>query len=469
MFQTLVLNDSTLTDTLKQLSGLNNNKVYFWRVNAKDAGGNVSAFASAYRFSTQYLIGYANLQWPAAGQIQLGDSIAVYAQVWIDGKTNQTGATPNLEGWIGYSTSNTNPNTWTNWVPATFNVDAGNNDEFWVNNFGKNLPKGTYYYASRFRFENGDYAYGGYSTNGGGFWNGTNNVSGVLSVRPLPIATPANLTALNIGIKKIRLDWTDNANNETGYTVERKSGDTLSALPYQVIASLVAGANNYVDTLLNDTTLYTYRVRAFNADTVSLYSNQTTIMTLIPVEFAGFQSSISGTFVNLVWDTKTEKNNMGFQVERKTDQGWIAVGFVKGSGTTTEPKTYRFKDTLPAYRKDQSIEYRLKQIDYSGTFEYSPVITIDLSQIPLEYALYQNYPNPFNPVTNISFSVPERTAVTLTLFNALGEKVKDILNTVYEAGVYTIQFSAIDIPSGVYYYQLSTGKFRKTAKMVVLK
>lgn len=124
------------------------------------------------------IIDWCNLQWPSSGAINSGDSYNVYAQTWIDGQTSTPGVTPGLDCWIGYSTSNTNPNTWTNWVPATFNTDAGNNDEF-VADIGSGLGGGSYYYASRFQFNGGGYYYGGFNS---GFWDGSTNVSGTLIV-----------------------------------------------------------------------------------------------------------------------------------------------------------------------------------------------------------------------------------------------------------------------------------------------
>lgn len=132
-------------------------------------------------------IDWANLQWPPNGNINEGDNFIVYAQAWINGATQNTGATPGLECWIGYSTENTNPNTWTNWVPAVFNVDVGNNDEFMANIGTAIQGGGTYYYASRWRYNGGQYYYGGYNTGGGGFWDGTNNISGILTVNGKPV------------------------------------------------------------------------------------------------------------------------------------------------------------------------------------------------------------------------------------------------------------------------------------------
>ncbi|QOJ28303.1 MAG: T9SS type A sorting domain-containing protein [Ignavibacteriales bacterium] len=137
----------------------------------------------AYEFPVGVTIGWANLQWPPAATINVGGSNTVYGQIWVDGVTTPPGQAPGISAWVGYNTTNDDPSGWTNWVPATYNVDAGNNDEYMAS-IGMNLAPGTYYYAYRYQLYGGAYYYGGYSTNGGGQWNGTTNVSGTLTVQP---------------------------------------------------------------------------------------------------------------------------------------------------------------------------------------------------------------------------------------------------------------------------------------------
>lgn len=137
-------------------------------------------------------IDWCNLQYPASGMITAGGTFNVYAQVYEPGITPGEGAGSGISAWIGYSTANDNPATgtgWT-WVPATHNAAVtGNNDEYMAN-IATGLTPGTYYYASRFKYSLADYVYGGYNAGGGGFWDGTNNVSGVLTVNvpPMPNA-----------------------------------------------------------------------------------------------------------------------------------------------------------------------------------------------------------------------------------------------------------------------------------------
>lgn len=163
--------------TLSPLSGIR-----YIILQAISAYGN-NMFIDSLAIESLGDIGWCNLQWPNSATITAGDSTWVFGQVWIDGMTNQSGQTPGLEAWVGINSSNTNPSTWTNWKPAVFNVDVGNNDEFMAY-IGQDLAPGTYYYAFRYKYLQSDYKYGGFSSTGGGFWDSTNNVSGVLTVNP---------------------------------------------------------------------------------------------------------------------------------------------------------------------------------------------------------------------------------------------------------------------------------------------
>jgi len=140
---------------------------------------------------------YVSLQWPPTITIPQGGNGTVYGQIYegtlTDVVPNIDGQAPGITAWVGVSpiASNTNPNTWTNWVPATWNSGhISNNDEYQAT-IGATLLPGTYYYATRFRLNSGAYVYGGMdSSNNGNFWNGTTYNSGILTVTPPP--APAN-------------------------------------------------------------------------------------------------------------------------------------------------------------------------------------------------------------------------------------------------------------------------------------
>jgi hypothetical protein len=89
--------------------------------------------------------------------------------------------------------------------------------------------------------------------------------------------------------------------------------------------------------------------------------------------------------------------------------------------------------------------------------------------IPKVYSLEQNYPNPFNPATTIRFSIPEAGTVNLSIYNLIGEKVADILNSELKSGSYEVSFDASALSSGVYFYTIEAGNFISTKKMILLK
>lgn len=187
---------------------------------------------------------------------------------------------------------------------------------------------------------------------------------------------------------------------------------------------------------------------------------------LVPVEFTSFTSLVDGNNVILNWSTATELNNLGFEIQRSVAGNEFAtIGFVSGHGTTTEAKNYRFID---ANLNQGSYTYRLKQVDFNGTFSYSDQINVEVIS-PVNFELSQNYPNPFNPGTTIKFAIPQSSNVTLKIFNALGQEVQTVLNQNMEAGVHSVDFNASELNSGVYFYRLDAGSFSEVRKMTLIK
>ena len=105
----------------------------------------------------------------------------------------------------------------------------------------------------------------------------------------------------------------------------------------------------------------------------------------------------------------------------------------------------------------------------NGTTYGNIVIVEDEQLIPTEIALEQNYPNPFNPSTTIKFSLPSSGYATLKIYNALGEEVAELLDKKLTNGTYQVEWNASNVPSGVYFYQLKTGSFVQTKKMILMK
>ena len=159
-------------------------------------------------------IGWANLQYPGSGTIEPGQEYIVYAQAWIADITGQVDPAVGLQSWIGFSLNDTDPATWTDWIPASYFGAAGSNDEFIADLGAQMVAPGTYYYASRFQYLDQEFVYGGYSTFGGGFWDGVANVSGVLTVMNEVITYPVTFAVTdatglysNIKFKGSMTDW----------------------------------------------------------------------------------------------------------------------------------------------------------------------------------------------------------------------------------------------------------------------
>lgn len=189
---------------------------------------------------------------------------------------------------------------------------------------------------------------------------------------------------------------------------------------------------------------------------------------VVPVELVSFTANVINNAVALNWETATEINNYGFNIERKTeDQEWNNIGFVEGQGNSTSKNSYSFIDkNLTGTNKFQ---YRLKQLDSDGSFKYSNEVEVEIN--PTAFTLYQNYPNPFNPSTVIEFSLPEAVDVSLTIYDALGQKITELVNNHLEAGYHRYQWNAPQsgIATGVYFYELKTEKFVSVKKMLLMK
>lgn len=93
----------------------------------------------------------------------------------------------------------------------------------------------------------------------------------------------------------------------------------------------------------------------------------------------------------------------------------------------------------------------------------------DDSKLPKEFVLFQNYPNPFNPSTTIEYSILHSGFVSLKIFDILGNEVVDLINEEKSAGRHVVEFSAAELPSGLYYYRLEAAGYSETKKMLLLK
>ncbi|WP_407931472.1 T9SS type A sorting domain-containing protein, partial [Ignavibacterium album] len=188
----------------------------------------------------------------------------------------------------------------------------------------------------------------------------------------------------------------------------------------------------------------------------------------LPVELSSFTGKADGDkSIDLKWVTKTEVSNYGFNVERRINEGeWNTLGFVKGNGNSNSPKQYSYTDN-DLFAGSSKFQYRLKQIDTDGQFEYSDAIEVEI--VPTQFELSQNYPNPFNPSTTIRFSLPKETRLKINIYNLLGQLVETLAEGNYEAGYHKVTFNASFLPSGAYIYRIESDAFVQVKKMMLLK
>ena len=196
----------------------------------------------------------------------------------------------------------------------------------------------------------------------------------------------------------------------------------------------------------------------------------------VPVELAFFNAVDVDGKVELEWVTATETNNFGFEIQRKNleNESWNVIGTVKGKGTTTTPHKYCFTDNSVDIG---TYYYRLKQIDFDGSFDFSDEIKIEVKP-PKTFSLYQNYPNPFNPETIIRYRIPQLDQATmpvdLKIYNLLGDEVRTLVHEDQGAGYYATKWdgknnNGKNVASGAYIYRLRVGRFIMTNKMLLMR
>ncbi len=207
-----------------------------------------------------------------------------------------------------------------------------------------------------------------------------------------------------------------------------------------------------------------------NGYTLGLANSPAWIVSSLPVELTSFTATTTKSSATLAWQTATEVNNYGFDVERRTvgetvSGKWEKVGFVAGNGTSNSAHSYSYTDnaiTAGTY------VYRLKQIDNGGAYKYSNEAQVTIAT-PKSFALNQNYPNPFNPTTTISYDVPQQSNVKIAVYDIMGRELATLVNETKDVGSYQTVWNANKIASGVYFYRISAGAYTSVKKLVLLK
>lgn len=208
---------------------------------------------------------------------------------------------------------------------------------------------------------------------------------------------------------------------------------------------------------------------------------------LAPQNYAvSVHQSGSNKYPKLTWSLNSEPDvrsnaSDAYKIERRTrDSGlgaWSAWSNIANLGGTVS--SYIDYTINTAGNGDKEAEYKITAIDLGDNVSPSQSIVIafgmgwaDKISVPFtvnEYSLAQNYPNPFNPTTSINFQIKEQGFVSLKIFDMLGREIADLVNETKDAGKYTIEFNANNLPSGIYIYSIRVNEFVQTEKMTLLK
>lgn len=289
------------------------------------------------------------------------------------------------------------------------------------------------------------------------------------------------ISGIYSGVSNIKLWSSTDANFNSATDVQLSSKSIGSSVTFNAFNSLVdnstgtyyfltvdlaAGATGSVIPVIPSQSSFSFA----GANSPSAFTNAplSSGEVPLPIELVSFNGTASGNNITLNWSTRNEKNNLGFNVERKLENNnWETLNFIEGYGNSNSTKNYTYNDNE---LKSGKYQYRLKQIDIQGTSVYSNTIEVVIN-IPAYYMLLQNYPNPFNPSTIITYNIRKAANVILSIYDQLGNEVSVLVNEFQQPGFYSAEFqnSKYHLPSGIYFYRIITDYFTDSKKMLLLK
>ncbi|MEL7168474.1 MAG: T9SS type A sorting domain-containing protein, partial [Bacteroidota bacterium] len=193
------------------------------------------------------------------------------------------------------------------------------------------------------------------------------------------------------------------------------------------------------------------------------------ISTALPVELTSFRATSIGEAVQLDWATSSETVNAGFYVEMVDPASGTAAfetaGFVRGAGTTAESQRYSFRlDGLTP----GTYQFRLRQVDFDGTFEYSPEVE---AQVRLdEQFRVSAFPNPFRDRAEIEFAVAQGQDVRVEVFDVLGRRVATLFDgTLSSNTVGRARLEGAGLPPGLYLVRIQGERFEEFRRLTLAR
>jgi gliding motility-associated-like protein len=352
---------------------------------------------SAATVINQSQLDWANTQWPANGSICEGGSFNIYGQVYEPGVTPGVGQGAGITAQFGYSTQNSDPSTWTNWLNASFNTQVGNNDEYTGTISG--LTAGTYYYAFRYSLNGCTYQYGGYNAGGGGFWDGTSNVNGTLTV----VAAPS--LSANIGPNSVCTGNTAQMSNSTPGGVWSSSNPAVATISASGVVTGISVGSTVIS--------YSYTNSVGCSSTVTGLLNvnggvSASITAGGPTTFCqgGSVTLTASTGSSYLWS-----NGAQTQAITVTDGGSYYVTVTNGCASTS-PSTTVTVSPLPT-----------ANILANGPLTFCQGGSVTLSASPVVAGNTYLWSN---GATTPTISVTSSATVTLTITNAAGCSVTSL-------------------------------------------
>jgi hypothetical protein len=248
---------------------------------------------------------------------------------------------------------------------------------------------------------------------------------------------------------------------------------TIRVLPnagyLRVTVSPVVTTVDYINTVTGNVT-YTYTIDP-NEDNP------------LPVSLSSFKTTVVENGIELKWITESQLNNAGFEIWRSDNTtdfckiaDYLHEPALIGDGNSSTRHEYCYLDQQVEAGKTYA--YKLSDVSYDGSRTYHKVITAQIEQpIAKSFALYPNYPNPFNPQTVIRFLIPENEEnlqVAIRIYNVYGQLIRTLFNNKISAGEHEITWDSCNdhgtkIPSGVYFLEMNSARFRSIQKMTLLK
>jgi len=288
-------------------------------------------------------------------------------------------------------------------------------------------------------------------------------------------------------VNSIRLNWaTASELNNQGFSVER-SEDLLTWTEINFVngQGTTTSTTHYsqVDSPVTASGTYHYRLKQVTVGGAFKYSYTVSVDFIATIfQFVYFEGTAHEKSIHLKWAATNEINNYGFSVQKSVDLNeWTEINFINSQGTIADTNYYALIDS--PITVSGTYHYRLKQIDFDGSYRFSNVVPVDIIVVSINdfhstdkgFLLYQNYPNPFNPATKIKYSIPSNLSslasrpVSLKVYDMLGNEVATLVNDEKAPGQYEIEWNAVGLASGIYIYQLQIGSFINSRKMLLLK